>query len=350
MPKSIAKAVGFGGANLIPDVRVVQYLLNCIPFRLGGPRRELSIDGFANPDTIEAIRRLQKFRGAEPTGSLSPAVRHDVALLSALFSFDPFPERELPYSAPKSIEETAGGAKTSTSGAKGEAGGGAWSSESGAKAEGGVKGAVTAAGAAGGKAEAGGAGAKADSVASGEKSAGGGGSAGAAKGAAGEAGAKAGGGVGEAAKAAAAGNYDTSKDAAAGPAGKAASEASGGKGEAAAGGSAAAGGGGSKESLQSGDPWGFFNKSSPYYQKAGFGPNAVGKGDSAKSAEEEGAKGAGSKSDSSSSSEAGKSAPTNPDDPWGFYDPASPYYHVAGKAPGKPRQVKLDFVKRASKP
>ena len=65
MPKRLAKKVGFGGANLLPDVRVVQYLLNCVPFRLGGPRRELVIDGFVGPNTVDSIRRFQQFRDAE---------------------------------------------------------------------------------------------------------------------------------------------------------------------------------------------------------------------------------------------------------------------------------------------
>src|SRR5258706_11755249 len=97
MPKRLAKTVGFGGANLLPDVRVVQYVLNCVPFRLGGPRRELVIDGFVGPNTVDSIRRFQQFRDAEATGFLTP----HAAAFRGLLSFDPFPNRELPFTAPK---------------------------------------------------------------------------------------------------------------------------------------------------------------------------------------------------------------------------------------------------------
>ena len=336
MPKKLAKAVGFGGANLLPDVRVVQYLLNCVPFRLGGPRRELVIDGFAGPGTVDAIRRFQQFRKAEPTGCLTPDRRGD-AVLRGLLSFDPFPNRELPYTAAKTVAHADGDSSSAKGGGsgggkssydvKGDSSGGRYAgSKTGEQAKGGGSAydakSESRSDSSGGKY----AGSK-----SGEQAKGGGSaydakseswsdsSGGKYAGSKGEGQAK--GGSANEAKGDSSGEYDNSKTSAAGAAG---SSSAAGKADDSSGGGAA----GAKESYQEKDAWGFYNPASPYYQRAGFGPNVTGEGDDAKSAGGEDQYGSGAKGES----EAGVG--TNPQDPWGFFDPASPYYHVAGKAPG----------------
>ena len=305
MPKKLAKAVGFGGANLLPDVRVVQYLLNCVPFRLGGPRRELVIDGFAGPGTVDAIRRFQQFRKAEPTGCLTPDRRGD-AVLRGLLSFDPFPNRELPYTAAKTVAHADG----DSSSAKGGGSGGGKSSYDvkGDSSSGRYAGSKT-----GEQAKGGGSAYDAKSESWSDSSGG------KYAGSKGEGQAK--GGSANEAKGDSSGEYDNSKTSAAGAAG---SSSAAGKADDSSGGGAA----GAKESYQEKDAWGFYNPASPYYQRAGFGPNVTGEGDDAKSAGGEDQYGSGAKGES----EAGVG--TNPQDPWGFFDPASPYYHVAGKAPG----------------
>ena len=91
MAKSISSAVGFGEPNLPNDVRVIQYLLNCVPTAHGGPQKELLVDGRVGTSTVEAIRRFQwtnvKIAGAR-IAPRSP-------LLDRLQTYDPFP-----YGAP----------------------------------------------------------------------------------------------------------------------------------------------------------------------------------------------------------------------------------------------------------
>jgi hypothetical protein len=85
--KSIDRAVGLGEPNLPDDVRVIQYLLNCVPAADGGPQKELVVNGRADTATLEAIRRFQwtsvKIAGAR-IAPRSP-------LLLDLHRYDPFP-------------------------------------------------------------------------------------------------------------------------------------------------------------------------------------------------------------------------------------------------------------------
>jgi len=60
MVLSIARSVGFGGANLQQDVRCIQDLLNLVPGPRGGPMPLLECDGLCGPFTIGAIRQFQK--------------------------------------------------------------------------------------------------------------------------------------------------------------------------------------------------------------------------------------------------------------------------------------------------
>jgi hypothetical protein len=324
MPKRLAKKVGFGGANLLPDVRVVQYLLNCVPFRLGGPRRELVIDGFVGPNTVDSIRRFQQFRDAEATGFLTP----HTAAFRGLLSFDPFPNRELPFTAPKTDvgngKSIEGGVAKPRVPYPSKAVFGGSSGKSLGSNYGGAK---------DGEYNEAKSGANYDSKGAGESSAKSGGGYGTAKGGAdydskdaGESSVKSGGGYGTAKGGAdydskAAGDYDSKTDAS-GPAG---SSSAAGKADDSSGGGAAG-----KDSYQGKDPWGFYNPESPYFMKAGFGPNAAGAGDGGKSVGKESQDGSDAKSDWSGG--AGKDLSNgNSSDPWGFYNPASPYYHVAGK-------------------
>ena len=92
MAKSIRCAVGFGEPNLPDDVRVIQYLLNCVPPASGGPHKELLVDGHSGAATIEAIRRFQWAIAKTPGARIAP---HS-SLLGTLKKFDPYPHLLLP--------------------------------------------------------------------------------------------------------------------------------------------------------------------------------------------------------------------------------------------------------------
>ena len=53
-------SVGQGGRNLDPEVRLVQAMLNKVPFAEGGPSPNLNVDGLVGPLTISAITRFQR--------------------------------------------------------------------------------------------------------------------------------------------------------------------------------------------------------------------------------------------------------------------------------------------------
>ncbi|HEY0459109.1 MAG TPA: hypothetical protein VGC97_08125 [Pyrinomonadaceae bacterium] len=89
--KTITASVGEDGVNVPSDVATVQYLLNCVPSSVGGPLRELKVDGFAGVVTIEAIRRFQKAR----FGSSNELLESGGETFGELKKYDP-----LPYSAP----------------------------------------------------------------------------------------------------------------------------------------------------------------------------------------------------------------------------------------------------------
>ena len=92
MKKSLSGSVGRSARNLFADVRLVQYLLNCVPMRRGGPTRELVVDGLCGPRTVRAIFRFQRsLRG-------SAAVRIDPnrRIFRALLAYDLYPSQPLP--------------------------------------------------------------------------------------------------------------------------------------------------------------------------------------------------------------------------------------------------------------
>jgi hypothetical protein len=85
--KSIIATVGFGGANLPNDVMTVQYLLNCVPIRLGGPVPELAIDGFVGPLTNIAIWRFQHTQFGWSDGLVEPESQRGATIVR-LNTFD----------------------------------------------------------------------------------------------------------------------------------------------------------------------------------------------------------------------------------------------------------------------
>ena len=87
MAKEIQHSVGYGGSNVMTNVMVVQYLLNCVPTARGGPTAELAVDGIIGPKTIAAIRRFQTTNFGRADGRVDPRGR----TLQALQAFDPFP-------------------------------------------------------------------------------------------------------------------------------------------------------------------------------------------------------------------------------------------------------------------
>ena len=51
----IRRSVGFGGANQLPDVQIVQKLINAVPVARGGPAPALVVDGLCGPLTCGAL-------------------------------------------------------------------------------------------------------------------------------------------------------------------------------------------------------------------------------------------------------------------------------------------------------
>ncbi|MCC7237429.1 MAG: hypothetical protein IT163_19130 [Bryobacterales bacterium] len=102
MAKNIRARVGAGAANHTGDVRTVQYLLNCVPARRGGPVSELAVDGVAGESTLQAVarfvRRVQA--GSEVFTPRGPALR-------ALQQWDPYPRMKMPDPVPRPPEWAA---------------------------------------------------------------------------------------------------------------------------------------------------------------------------------------------------------------------------------------------------
>lgn len=92
MPKTINGAVGRGGRNFPDrDVLTVQYLLNCVPARNGGPQPELVMDGICGPKTIKAIEEFQRKNLGFADGRVDPGGK----TLQALQQYDPAPNQAL---------------------------------------------------------------------------------------------------------------------------------------------------------------------------------------------------------------------------------------------------------------
>ena len=92
MNKALSGSVGRTARNRFEDVRLVQYLLNCVPISRGGPTRELVVDGLCGRWTVRAIIRFQRARCASTAGRAEPN-RH---IFRALLAHDPYPAQWLP--------------------------------------------------------------------------------------------------------------------------------------------------------------------------------------------------------------------------------------------------------------
>ena len=92
MNKSLSSSVGHRAQNLFDDVRLVQYLLNCVPVNRGGPTRELVVDGVCGRWTVRAIIRFQRAQRGATAARIDPH-QH---ILRALLTHDPYPAQSLP--------------------------------------------------------------------------------------------------------------------------------------------------------------------------------------------------------------------------------------------------------------
>ena len=92
MNKALSRSVGHSAWNRFEDVRLVQYLLNCVPVSRGGPTRELVVDGVCGPRTVRAIFRFKRVR----RGSARTRVEPNRQLFHALLTHDPYPSQPLP--------------------------------------------------------------------------------------------------------------------------------------------------------------------------------------------------------------------------------------------------------------
>ena len=92
MNKSLSGSVGRTARNLFDDVRLVQYLLNCVPMRRGGPTRELVVDGLCGPRTVQAIFRFQRGQRDSTAARVEPSRRS----FRALLAYDPYSSEPLP--------------------------------------------------------------------------------------------------------------------------------------------------------------------------------------------------------------------------------------------------------------
>jgi len=100
MNKSLSGSVGRTARNLFEDVRLVQYLLNCVPMRRGGPTRELVVDGVCGPHTVRAIFRFQR----SVRGSTGARVYPSRQIFRALLAYDPYPSQPLPPSCSANVK------------------------------------------------------------------------------------------------------------------------------------------------------------------------------------------------------------------------------------------------------
>ena len=90
--KSLSGRVGRTARNLIEDVRLVQYLLNCVPVTRGGPTGERVVDGVCGPRTVRAIFRFRRAL----RGSTSARINPNRQVFRALLAHDPYPWQPLP--------------------------------------------------------------------------------------------------------------------------------------------------------------------------------------------------------------------------------------------------------------
>ena len=97
MNKSLSGSVGRTARNLFDDVRLVQYLLNCVPVQRGGPTRELVVDGLCGPRSVRAIFQFQRVQCGATCDRIDPNRR----IFRALMAYDPYPSQPLSLSCGK---------------------------------------------------------------------------------------------------------------------------------------------------------------------------------------------------------------------------------------------------------
>jgi peptidoglycan hydrolase-like protein with peptidoglycan-binding domain len=112
MPKPLLGSVGQGGLNNFKDVITVQYLLNCVPAKQGGPSMKLQVDGVAGPKTVAAIIAFQKVNVPWTDGRVDPNKK----TLEALQGFDPNPSApvQIPDKIRAAMEQEAEAAEAAT--------------------------------------------------------------------------------------------------------------------------------------------------------------------------------------------------------------------------------------------
>lgn len=110
MAKTISGSVGKGGRNRFEDVVVVQYLLNCVPAKKGGPEKELALDGICGPLTTGAIGRYQSVNMGFADGRVDVGGK----TFAALSGFDPYPNQNLNLPSRLSPEHKWNGKKGGT--------------------------------------------------------------------------------------------------------------------------------------------------------------------------------------------------------------------------------------------
>jgi hypothetical protein len=110
MAKAILGSVGKGGRNRFEDVVVVQYLLNCVPAKKGGPEAELALDGICGPLTTGAIGRYQSANLGFADGRVDAGGK----TFSSLTGFDPYPNQDLNLPSRPSGEKKWSGKKGGT--------------------------------------------------------------------------------------------------------------------------------------------------------------------------------------------------------------------------------------------
>lgn len=96
MAKFISAGVGRSAPNRYDDVRLIQYLLNCVPTNRGGPMRELVVDGVCGPLTMQAISGFQRAQRCPADGRVDPGG----PTFRALAAYDPYPQQPLPMGNP----------------------------------------------------------------------------------------------------------------------------------------------------------------------------------------------------------------------------------------------------------
>ncbi len=110
MAKKLQASVGKGGRNRAEDVLVVQYLLNCVSSKQGGPTKELVLDGLCGSLTESAIVRFQ----SKSAGFADGRVDAGGPTFHTLLGFDPYPHQNLNLPAAGASHKKGGTSSTNS--------------------------------------------------------------------------------------------------------------------------------------------------------------------------------------------------------------------------------------------